>query len=135
MYAPGGVVNDVYGFKPHAPRTYFFAFASVLLFSFSLLFLSIAQNLHPIGAFFDSIKYVELASTLLMAAVAALPTFFPNINPANIFSILGGGRFVSVTTLCVLSPVLTMVGAAVLLGGAVLAYGVRVGFNKKQKKK
>merc|ERR1711871_247971 len=43
MFAPGGVVNDIYGFLPHAPRGWFL-----------------------------SIKYLESGATLCMGAVACL---------------------------------------------------------------
>lgn len=89
--------------------------------------------LYPTGAFFESIKYVELASTLLMGSIAALPLIFPDVNPADFYRMMGGGGIVSVDTLCVLSPALTILGGNVLLGGAVLAYGVRVGFNRAKK--
>ena len=93
MYAPGGVVNDVYGFKPHAP-----------------------------SAFFQSIKWIELAAVLAMSGVACLP------NSAAVYSTLGGGRVASVDALCVVAPVLTAIGITLLVGGALIAYATRVGF-------
>ena len=110
-YVKQGVINDVYGFSPPAPKE-----------------------------FYVNAVWLELASSCVMAAIACLDYLpsglaaslgLPDGGRAEIFRVMGAGRLVPVETLTSISVVCTAVGVSALFGGAAVAFLFRVVLPKR----